>query len=107
MTDLTIEREIVIDAPADVVWRTITEPEQIAQWFADRVELELRLLGEHAPEEGAQRRDLKVGVEHAVIEIAQRGELAAECFAKAVQAIQQSTIGAQRLGLRDLQRGPV
>lgn len=45
MTDLIIEREIVIDAPADVVWRTITEPEQIAQWFADRVELELRAGG--------------------------------------------------------------
>jgi uncharacterized protein YndB with AHSA1/START domain len=42
MTDLTIEREILIDAPAEVVWRTITEPEQIAQWFADRVELDLR-----------------------------------------------------------------
>jgi uncharacterized protein YndB with AHSA1/START domain len=42
MTDLTIEREILIDAPAEVVWRTITEPEQIARWFADRVELDLR-----------------------------------------------------------------
>jgi uncharacterized protein YndB with AHSA1/START domain len=42
MTDLNIEREILIDAPADVVWRTITEPDQISQWFADRVELELR-----------------------------------------------------------------
>jgi uncharacterized protein YndB with AHSA1/START domain len=42
MTDLTIEREILIEAPADVVWRTITEPDQIVQWFADRVELDLR-----------------------------------------------------------------
>ena len=41
MTDLTIEREILIEAPADVVWRTITEPDQIEQWFADRVELDL------------------------------------------------------------------
>jgi uncharacterized protein YndB with AHSA1/START domain len=38
--DLKIEREIVIDAPVEVVWRTITEPEQISKWFADRVELE-------------------------------------------------------------------
>jgi uncharacterized protein YndB with AHSA1/START domain len=29
----TIEKDIVIEAPADVVWRIITEPEQIAQWF--------------------------------------------------------------------------
>jgi uncharacterized protein YndB with AHSA1/START domain len=42
VADLTITREIVIDAPVDVVWRTITEPDQIVQWFADRVELDLR-----------------------------------------------------------------
>lgn len=42
MPDTTIAREIVIDAPAEVVWRTITEPDQITEWFADRVELDLR-----------------------------------------------------------------
>jgi uncharacterized protein YndB with AHSA1/START domain len=41
MADSRIEREVVIDAPVDVVWRTITEPDQITQWFAERVELEL------------------------------------------------------------------
>jgi uncharacterized protein YndB with AHSA1/START domain len=41
MADFRIEREVMIDAPIDVVWRTITEPDQICQWFADRVELEL------------------------------------------------------------------
>jgi uncharacterized protein YndB with AHSA1/START domain len=41
MTDLTIERDVLIDAPAEVVWRTITEPDQIIQWFAERVELVL------------------------------------------------------------------
>ncbi len=39
MPDLMIEREVVIEAPMDVVWRIITEPDQIIQWFADRVEL--------------------------------------------------------------------
>src|SRR5579863_8247088 len=39
MSDLVIEREIVIEAPAEVVWRTITEPDQIVQWFAQKVEL--------------------------------------------------------------------
>jgi uncharacterized protein YndB with AHSA1/START domain len=39
MTDLVIEREVVIEAPAEVVWRTITEPDQITLWFADRVDL--------------------------------------------------------------------
>ena len=41
MAEFQIEREVVIDAPVEVVWRTITEPEQIRQWFADRVDLEL------------------------------------------------------------------
>jgi uncharacterized protein YndB with AHSA1/START domain len=39
MAGLVIEREIVIEAPAEVVWRTITEPGQMSQWFADRVDL--------------------------------------------------------------------
>jgi uncharacterized protein YndB with AHSA1/START domain len=39
MPGLEIEREILIEAPAEVVWRTITEPDQISQWFADRVDL--------------------------------------------------------------------
>jgi uncharacterized protein YndB with AHSA1/START domain len=39
MAGLVIEREVVIEAPAEVVWRTITEPDQMSQWFADRVEL--------------------------------------------------------------------
>jgi uncharacterized protein YndB with AHSA1/START domain len=41
MADFKIERDVVIEAPVDVVWRTITEPDQIVRWFADRVELEL------------------------------------------------------------------
>jgi uncharacterized protein YndB with AHSA1/START domain len=39
MAGLAIEREVLIEAPAEVVWRTITEPEQICLWFADKVEL--------------------------------------------------------------------
>ncbi|HXY95198.1 MAG TPA: SRPBCC domain-containing protein [Acidimicrobiia bacterium] len=34
-----IEREISIDAPVDVVWRTVTEPEEISRWFAHEVDL--------------------------------------------------------------------
>jgi uncharacterized protein YndB with AHSA1/START domain len=36
----TVGQEIVIDAPVDVVWRTVTEPEQVARWFADEVNLQ-------------------------------------------------------------------
>ena len=39
MAGLLIQREVLIEAPVEVVWRTITEPDQMSQWFADRVEL--------------------------------------------------------------------
>jgi uncharacterized protein YndB with AHSA1/START domain len=39
MPGLMIEREILIEAPPRVVWRTITEPAQMSLWFADRVDL--------------------------------------------------------------------
>jgi uncharacterized protein YndB with AHSA1/START domain len=39
MPGLTIERDVLIEAPAEVVWRIITEPDQMSQWFADRVDL--------------------------------------------------------------------
>jgi uncharacterized protein YndB with AHSA1/START domain len=39
MPGLVIEREILIEAPVAVVWRTVTEPGQMSQWFADRVDL--------------------------------------------------------------------
>jgi uncharacterized protein YndB with AHSA1/START domain len=41
-----IEREIDIDAPIDVVWTVITEPEHINSWFTDSAELDLRPGGE-------------------------------------------------------------
>ena len=37
-----IRREILIDAPVDVVWAVVTEPEHISRWFSDSVELDLR-----------------------------------------------------------------
>ena len=41
-----IEREIDIDAPIEVVWTVITEPEHITGWFTDSAELDLRPDGE-------------------------------------------------------------
>jgi uncharacterized protein YndB with AHSA1/START domain len=35
-----IEKEILISAPVETVYRVITEPAQIAQWFADAAELD-------------------------------------------------------------------
>jgi uncharacterized protein YndB with AHSA1/START domain len=42
MSNFAIERDIEIEAPVDVVWRTITEPEQIRMWLSDAVEVEAR-----------------------------------------------------------------
>jgi uncharacterized protein YndB with AHSA1/START domain len=42
MSTYTIEREIEIEAPVDVVWRTITEPELIRTWFSDVADIEAR-----------------------------------------------------------------
>jgi len=41
----SIEKEVVIEAPLEVVWRVVTDPEQIRQWFADEAEVELRVGG--------------------------------------------------------------
>lgn len=40
MSTYVIERDIEIAAPIEVVWRTITEPEQIRRWFSDAAEIE-------------------------------------------------------------------
>ncbi len=38
----SIEREILIEASAEVVWGVITEPEQINRWFSDEAEVQAR-----------------------------------------------------------------
>lgn len=45
MTATTIEREIRIEAPIDVVGDVVTNPSHISKWFADAVALDLRLGG--------------------------------------------------------------
>jgi uncharacterized protein YndB with AHSA1/START domain len=42
MTAQRIEREIVIDAPVEVVWRVLTEPEHLQAWFSAAAELDAR-----------------------------------------------------------------
>jgi len=37
-----IERDILIEAPAEVVWDVITKPEQISRWFSDEAAVEPR-----------------------------------------------------------------
>jgi uncharacterized protein YndB with AHSA1/START domain len=37
-----IEREVLIEAPLDVVWAVVTEPEHVGGWFGDSAEIDLR-----------------------------------------------------------------
>lgn len=41
-----VEREILIEAPVDVVWRIVTEPDLIVHWFSDEAEVDLTPGGE-------------------------------------------------------------
>ena len=38
----SVEREILIEASPEVVWRVITEPEHISRWFSDAADVEAR-----------------------------------------------------------------
>jgi uncharacterized protein YndB with AHSA1/START domain len=54
-----IEREILIEAPIDLVWAVLTEPEHVAGWFSDSAEIDLRPGGEATfdwPEHGGAAR---------------------------------------------------
>ena len=42
MVQDSIEREILIEAPIEVVWAVVTEPEHVARWFSDAAEIDLR-----------------------------------------------------------------
>jgi uncharacterized protein YndB with AHSA1/START domain len=37
-----LEREILIEAPVEVVWSVITEPQHMSGWFGDSAEIDLR-----------------------------------------------------------------
>ena len=37
-----VEREVLIEAPIDVVWEVVTQPEHLKRWFCDEAEIELQ-----------------------------------------------------------------
>lgn len=43
-----IEQEIVIEAPPEVVWELVTDPEHVGAWFGDAAEVDLRPGGDAA-----------------------------------------------------------
>lgn len=46
----SIERELTIEAPIDVVWAVLTEPRHITNWFSDEAVIDLRPGGDGALE---------------------------------------------------------
>ena len=46
MIPAQIEKETFIEAPVEVVWRTLTEPDQMTHWFSPEAELDGRPGGE-------------------------------------------------------------
>lgn len=48
MTKSDIEAEILVQAPIEVVWRAVSEPERISSWFTDTAQIEVRPGGEGA-----------------------------------------------------------
>jgi len=43
---MEVRREIELEAPPDEVWRALTDPDELEQWFANDVELEAEAGGE-------------------------------------------------------------
>ena len=41
-----IERDILIQAPLETVWKIVTEPAQLSRWFSDAADFEFRPRGE-------------------------------------------------------------
>jgi uncharacterized protein YndB with AHSA1/START domain len=48
MVPESVEREVVIEAPVELVWSIVTEPEHVAKWLSDSVEIDLRAGGDAA-----------------------------------------------------------
>ncbi len=61
-----IRKEIVLPAPREEVWEALTEPERLADWFANDVELDLRPGGgaSFRWSNGEERHATVIDVEH-------------------------------------------
>ncbi len=48
MTERTVEKVLELDVPVEQVWRAITDPAELARWFGDEAEVDLRPGGDAA-----------------------------------------------------------
>src|SRR5258706_9095051 len=60
MEDVTITRRVDLDVSLDELWRLVSEPGELAGWFADSVELDLRPGGAGRIIDGGVHRDVRV-----------------------------------------------
>jgi uncharacterized protein YndB with AHSA1/START domain len=51
-----VEREVVLEAPAEEVWDALTSAERLEEWFANEVEFDLERGGEFRWDDGEARR---------------------------------------------------
>jgi uncharacterized protein YndB with AHSA1/START domain len=65
----TIECDILIEAPVEVVWKVVTEPEQITKWFSDEADLDLRPGGDGSLTFGAKATNQPVTVPLCVVAV--------------------------------------
>jgi uncharacterized protein YndB with AHSA1/START domain len=69
--------EVVVEAPRDLVWRAITEPDRIARWFGwdyDGLESEIQyIFVDHAVQEPPRLLDLDDGEDRQTIELVEDG----------------------------------
>jgi len=69
MVSNTIERDILIEAPVETVWKVVTEPEQIVKWFSDEAEVDLRAGGQGSLTFGAKATNQEVTVPLQVVAV--------------------------------------
>ena len=63
--DDPIRREVTVDAPPDVVWDALTDPDELAAWFGAEAEVDLRVGGavRFRWPDGSERRGLVVDLD--------------------------------------------
>jgi uncharacterized protein YndB with AHSA1/START domain len=64
-TTLTVERSIDLDVSVEDLWRALTDPEELAGWFAPEAELDVREggCGRFVDDEGVRRAAVVESVE--------------------------------------------
>jgi uncharacterized protein YndB with AHSA1/START domain len=60
-----VTRDVMVEAPADVVWNALTDPAELAAWFGAHAEVDLRVGGaiRFRWPDGSERRGLVIDLD--------------------------------------------